>query len=323
VSRGRVVVCFAAVLFAATPLAHAQEDYPSKPVKMIVPYPAGGTADTLPRILGERLREKWGQPIVVENRSGAGGNIGAEAVARAEADGYTLLASPPAPIAVNQSLYKKLAFDPATLVPVTVMAAVPNVLVVHPSVTAKSVQELIAFAKANPRRLNYASQGSGTTSHLTANLFQSMANVELVHVPYKGTAPALTDLLGGQVDLMFDNLGSSLAHIRTGKLRALGVGSVKRVASLPDVPTIAESGLPKFQSVTWFAIMAPPKTPAAIVTRVSTAVSDVLKHPDVIKRFEELSAEPLGGTPAETAAFIQEEVVRWREVIRTAGVTVE
>jgi tripartite-type tricarboxylate transporter receptor subunit TctC len=323
VSRGRVVVCFAAVLLAATPLAHAQEDYPSKPVKMIVPYPAGGTADTLPRILGERLREKWGQPIVVENRSGAGGNIGAEAVARAEADGYTLLASPPAPIAVNQSLYKKLAFDPATLVPVTVMAAVPNVLVVHPSVTAKSVQELIAFAKANPRKLNYASQGSGTTSHLTANLFQSMANVELVHVPYKGTAPALTDLLGGQVDLMFDNLGSSLAHIRTGKLRALGVGSVKRVASLPDVPTIAESGLPKFQSVTWFAIMAPPKTPAAIVTRISTAVSDVLKHPDVIKRFEELSAEPVGGTPAETAAFIQEEVVRWREVIRTAGVTVE
>ena len=290
---------------------------------MIVPFSAGGTADALPRVLGEKLREKWGQPIIVENRPGAGGNIGAEAVARAEADGYTLLASPPGPIAINQSLYKKLAFDPATLVPVTVMAAVPNVLVVHPSVAARSVQELIAFAKANPRQLDYASQGSGTTSHLTASLFQTMANVELVHVPYKGTAPALTDLLGGQVDLMFDNLGSSLAHIRSGKLRALGVGSVKRVASLPDVPTIAESGLPKFQSVTWFAIMAPPKTPAAIVTRVSGAVSDALKQPGVIKRFGELSAEPVGGTPAETAVFIQEEVARWREVIRTAGVTVE
>jgi tripartite-type tricarboxylate transporter receptor subunit TctC len=320
--RGRLA-CLAVALLAVMPLAHAQEDFPSKPVKMIVPFPAGGTADALPRILGEKLRDKWGQPLIVENRPGAGGNIGAEAVARAEADGYTLLASPPGPIAINQSLYKKLAFDPATLVPVTVMAAVPNVLVVHPGVTAKSVQELIAFAKANPRRLNYASQGSGTTSHLTTNLFQSMANVELVHVPYKGTAPALTDLLGGQVDLMFDNLGSSLAHIRSGKLRALGVGTVKRVASLPDVPTIAESGLPKFQSVTWFAIMAPPKTPAATVTRVRTAVSDALKQPDVIQRFAELSAEPVGGTPAETAAFIQEEVARWREVIQTAGVTVE
>jgi tripartite-type tricarboxylate transporter receptor subunit TctC len=320
--RGRLA-CLAVALLAVMPLAHAQEDFPSKPVKMIVPFPAGGTADALPRILGEKLRDKWGQPLIVENRPGAGGNIGAEAVARAEADGYTLLASPPGPIAINQSLYKKLAFDPATLVPVTVMAAVPNVLVVHPGVTAKSVQELIAFAKANPRRLNYASQGSGTTSHLTTNLFQSMANVELVHVPYKGTAPALTDLLGGQVDLMFDNLGSSLAHIRSGKLRALGVGTVKRVASLPDVPTIAESGLHKFQSVTWFAIMAPPKTPAATVTRVRTAVSDALKQPDVIQRFAELSAEPVGGTPAETAAFIQEEVARWREVIQTAGVTVE
>jgi tripartite-type tricarboxylate transporter receptor subunit TctC len=206
VIRSRAV-CFAVALLAAMAPVHAQEDFPSKPIKMIVPFPAGGTADALPRILGEKLRDKWGQPLIVENRPGAGGNIGADAVARAEADGYTLLASPPGPIAINQSLYKKLAFDPASLVPVTVMAAVPNVLVVHPGVTAKSVQELIAFAKANPRRLNYASQGSGTTSHLTTNLFQTMANVELVHVPYKGTAPALTDLLGGQVDLMFDNLG--------------------------------------------------------------------------------------------------------------------
>ena len=229
-----------AAMLAALPQADAQ-DYPSRPVKIIVPFPAGGTADVMPRVIGEWLSRKWGQPVVVENRTGAAGNIGAEAVAKAEPDGYTLLSAPPPPLVINQNLYPKLGFDPSEFVPIVIMGRVPNALVVNPKLPLNSVAEVIAYAKANPGKLTSATQGNGTTSHLTSELFQMMADVKFQHVPYRGSAPALTDLVAGSVDLMFDNLGVSLPLVKGGQLKLLGVATPKRMASLPDVPTIAET----------------------------------------------------------------------------------
>jgi tripartite-type tricarboxylate transporter receptor subunit TctC len=312
------------MLFAAT--AGAQE-WPQKAVRIIVPFPAGGSADLLPRYVGEKLSQQWGQPVIVDNRPGAAGNIGAGAVFQAEPDGYTLLSAPPPPLVINRLLYPKLQYDSTQFVPITVIAAIPNVLLVNPKVTAGSVGELVALVKNNPGKLNYASQGNGTTSHLTAELFKSMAggkegSLNIAHVPYKGTAPALADLLGGQVDLMFDNLGVSLPHVRSGKLKALAVASRKRVASLPGTPTLAES-LPGFEAVAWFGIVGPPKTSAAIAEKVAAGVAEALKHPDVLRRLGEMAAEPMGLSPAETAAFMKQETERWGAVIRSAGVKLE
>src|SRR5947207_2899009 len=267
----------AAVLLATA--VHAQE-WPSKPVRIVEPFPAGGSADLMPRIVAEKLSEKWGQPVIVDNRPGAAGNIGADAVFRADPDGYTLMSSPPPPLAINKLLYPKLTYDPDQFVPITVIGAIPNVLLVHPKVPAASVAELIAYAKANPGKLNYASQGSGTTSHLTAELFKSMAGgLQIAHIPYKGTAPALTDLLAGQVDMMCDNLGVSLPHVRSGKLKALAVASRKRFAGLPNVPALAET-LPGFESSAWFGVVAPPKTPGAIAEKISFSVMEILGIPE-------------------------------------------
>jgi tripartite-type tricarboxylate transporter receptor subunit TctC len=302
--------------------AHAQE-WPSKPVRIIVPFPPGGSADLMPRAVADKLAEKWGQPVIVENRPGAAGNIGADAVFRAEPDGYTLLSSPPPPLVINRFIYSRLSYDAAQFAPITVIGAIPNVLLVHPKTGVSSVAEFIELAKRNPGKLNYASQGSGTTSHLTAELFKTMAGgLSIAHIPYKGTAPALTDLLGGQVDMMCDNLGVSLPHVRSGKLRALAVASKKRFAGLPDVPALAET-LPGFESIAWFGIVAPPRTPAAIADRVSASVQDALRHPDVMKRLNDLSAEPMGLSPADTAAFMRQEVERCGAVVRTAGVKQE
>ncbi len=313
-------VLFAALLsgFPLALPAQAQE-YPSKPVRIVAPFAAGGSADLIPRIVGERLSAMWGQPVIVENRPGAGGNIAAEYVYRAEPDGYTLLSSPPSTLIINQYLYANLSYDQSLWVPVSVMVAVPNVLLVNPKVAAKSVQELIAYAKANPDKLNYASQGSGTTSHLTGEMFKTVAGVRIAHIPYKGSAPALTDLLSGQVEMMFDNLGVSMQHVRSGRLRALAVASQHRVASLPDVPAMSEV-LPGFESVTWFGVVAPPKTPMPIAERISAAVAEALRSPDTRKRLADLSAEPIGNTPAQMAAFMRKDAQRWREVIRSAGV---
>jgi tripartite-type tricarboxylate transporter receptor subunit TctC len=314
---------FALALACALSFAAAAQEWPVKAVRIIVPFPAGGSADLMPRAVAEKLTERWGQPVIVENRPGAAGNIGADAVFRAEPDGYTLLSSPPPPLVINKSLYPKLTYDADQFVPMTVIGAIPNVLLVHPQVPANSVQELIAYAKAHPGKLNYASQGSGTTSHLTAELFKSMAGaLQITHIPYKGTAPALTDLLAGQVDMMCDNLGVSLPHVRAGKLKALAVASKKRFPGLAEVPALAET-LPGFESAAWFGIVAPPKTSAAVAEKVALGVQEALKRPEVRKRLADLSAEPLGYGPAETAAFMRAEVERWSTVIRTAGVKLE
>ncbi len=303
--------------------AAGAQDWPAKPVRIIVPFPAGGSADLMPRIVAEKLAQMWGQPVIVDNRPGAAGNIGADAAYRAEPDGYTLLSSPPPPLVINRLLYPKLSYDAAQFVPITVIGAIPNVLLVNSKVEANSVEELIALAKANPGKLNYASQGGGTTSHLTAELFKSMAGgLQMAHIPYKGTAPALTDLVGGQVDMMCDNLGVSLPHVRSGKLKALAVASRKRFAGLPNVPALAET-LPGFESVAWFGIVAPPRTPLPMAEKVAAAVQEALKLADVQKRLADLSAEPLGYGPGETAAFMRQEVERWSAVIRAAGVRLE
>jgi tripartite-type tricarboxylate transporter receptor subunit TctC len=317
----RTLSLFLGLVLVAT-TASAQE-WPQKTVRIIVPFPAGGSADLLPRVVGEKLSQQWGQPVIVDNRPGAAGNIGATAVYQAEPDGYTLLSAPPPPLVINRLLYPKLAYDSTQFVPMTVIAAIPNVLLVHPKVGVASVAELVSLAKSNPGKLNYASQGSGATSHLTAELFKSMAGgLNIVHVPYKGTAPALADLLGGQVDMMFDNLGVSLPHVKSGKLRALAVASTRRFRSLPDVPALAET-LPGFESVAWFGVVGPPKTSSAIAEKVAAGVAEALRNPDVLRRLSDLSADPLGLSPAETAAFMKQETERWGTVIRPAGVKLE
>jgi len=296
---------------------------PAKPLKLVVPFSAGGTADVLPRILAEKLRPAFPAGVLIENRAGAGGNIGGEHVFRADPDGTTLLASPPGPIAINHHLYSKLAFDPTRWVPVSVIATVPNVLAVRTGLPARSVSEFIAYLKANPGKVSYASQGSGSTSHLTACMFMQLTGTEMVHVPYKGTAPALVDLIGGQVDLFFDNLSSSAQYHQSNRLRILAVADAQRSRALPQVPTFAEAGLPAMNAVTFFTIVAPPGTPAAVVAPLHKALADALGQPDVRQRFEDQGAEPRGWSPEETGRFVQAESERWNKVIQSANVTLE
>lgn len=298
-------------------------DFPSRPIRLVVPFPAGGTADMLPRILADKIRPRFPEGVVVENKPGAGGNIGAEQVAKAEPDGHTLLASPPGPIAINRSLYPKLGYDSALLVPVTVIASVPNVLAVSTKVPVKTVQEFVAYARANPGAVSFASQGNGSTSHLTAMLFQSVTGTRMTHVPYKGTAPALTDLAGGQVDVFFDNLSSSMALHKGGKIRILAVADSKRSPALPGVPSFAEAGLPTMQAVTWFAVAAPPGTPQGVVHQLNTALVDALKLPEVQARFAEQGAEAVGNTPEQMSRFVRDEAARWARIIKDANVTVD
>src|SRR5262245_31678024 len=303
--------------------AEAEEAYPSRLVRIIVPLPAGGTADTLPRISADRLSERWRQAVIIENRAGAGGNIGAEAVAGSPPDGYVLLASPPGPIAINDNLYKKLAFQPSKFEPVIVLGTVPNVLVVKPTFPANTTQELIAHVKANPGKITFASQGNGSTSHLTAMLFPKLTDTQMLHVPYRGTTPALQDIMGNHVDLFFDNLGSSLPLHSAGNVRIVAVGSTSRVPSLPDVPTLQEVGVADFQSITWFAVMAPPGTPAALADTLNKAFAAALHLPGVREQFVKMGVQPAGGTVAETAKFIAEERALWGEVIRATNIKIE
>ena len=323
--NAKAIALAAIALLAVLNTARADDaaNYPAQNIKIIVPFPAGGTADTLPRLVADKLRQKWNQTIIIENRSGAGGNIGAEAVASSAADGYTLLASPPGPIAINQTLYKKLSFKPEDLMPVTLIGTAPNVLDVRPDFPARTVRELIDYARANPDKVSFASQGNGTTSHLTAILFQKLTGTRMVHVPYRGTTPALQDIMGNTVDIFFDNLGSSMSLHVGKKLRILGVCGPERATLLPDVPTVRESGVPDFVSVTWFALMAPKGTPQAIVAKLNAAVTEILKDPDIQAQFAKLGVQPAPMSILETANFIEEERARWGDIITSANVTLD
>ena len=322
VTRRRLIWALPALALFGIPTAQAQ-DYPALTVKIVVPFPAGGTADVMPRIVADWLSRKWGQAVIIEDRAGAGGNVGAEVVAKADPDGYTLLAAPPPPLVINQNLYPHLDFDPLQFVPIAVMGRVPNALVANPDrIKAGTVKDFIAYAKANDGKVTDATQGNGTTSHLTSELFQMMAKVKLQNVPYRGSGPAMNDLVAGSVDCAFDNLGAPLQLIKAGRLKLIAVASPQRLKSLPDVPAIAET-LPGFTSVTWFAIAAPPKTPANVVDKINAGVNEALRDPDVQKRFADLTAEPVGGTPQATAAYFHDEVERWKNVIVTAHVTLD
>jgi tripartite-type tricarboxylate transporter receptor subunit TctC len=310
-------------LSALTAGSARAEDYPDRAVKIIVPFAAGGTADAVPRLVGAWLSRKWGQPVIIENRTGAGGNIGAEVVYRSVPDGYTLLSSPPPPLVINQNLYPNLGFDPAKFEPIIVMAHVPNALFVNPkTITASSVPELVEYLRKNPEKVTAATQGNGTTSHLTAELFQAMAKVKMRSIPYRGSAPALSGLLAGDVDLMFDNLGVSLPLVEAGNLKLLAVASTHRLPSLPDVPTVAET-LPGFQAVAWYAIVAPPGTPKNITDKINADVNEALRQPELQDRLKKLSAETFGGSVEKTTKYMQEEVERWGNVIKAADIKLQ
>jgi tripartite-type tricarboxylate transporter receptor subunit TctC len=300
--------------------AAAQTNWPSQTVKIVVPFPAGGTADAVPRIVAEWLRPIWKQSVVIENRPGAAGNIGTAQVAGAEPDGYTLLAAPPPPIAINHHLYASLSFDPAQMRAVTIMASSPNVVGVSNKLGVRSVKELIELAKAKPGGINVANQGIGSTSHLTAAMFEALAGVRFNQVPYTGTAPALNDLVAGHVDLFFDNLSSSLPQHLSGTIKILAVCSTERAAQLPDVATVSETGLPGFSAIAWYAIMAPRGTPDAIISKVNQDVVSVIQQPDVQKKFLDQAAKPIANSPQEAAAFIASESQLWGDVIKKAGV---
>ena len=300
----------------------AQAAWPQNPIRMVVPNPAGGAADMFPRMVAEPLSARLGQPVIIENKPGAAGNIAAEMLANAEPNGYTLMAAPPPPLSINVSLYPKLNYDPARFTPITVLSAVPNVLMVHPSVPVNTAKEFLSYVQANPGKLSYASQGSGSTAHLTAELFKLKTKTHMVHIPYKGDAPAIADLIAGHVQVMFGNISAGLVHARAGKVKILAVTGPKRLASMPDVPTMQEI-VPGVVAVAWFAVVAPPNTPAPIAHKLSTTLADILRTPDIKRRMAEVYAEPIGNTPEEMAQWMREDTERWRQVIREGKIQVD
>jgi tripartite-type tricarboxylate transporter receptor subunit TctC len=301
--------------------AFAQDAFPTRPVKFLVPYPSGGTNDVVARIVGDKLQAKWGQPVIIENRSGGGGNIGA--VAQAEPDGYTLLVSSTPPLATNQSLYKQLSFKPEEFVPITNLGSVPNLVMARKGLPVNSVSELIAHAKANPGKLVYGSQGAGNTPHLTANMFMTMTGTSMVHVPYRGETLVYNDMLGERVDVFFGNMAGARAFYLDGKLKVLAALDKVRAAAMPDVPTSAEVGLPDLLSGVWYAMVGPPGLRPELRDQIAKATIEVLKMPDVQQRIRTLNVEPDGRSPAETAAFIKDEARRWGEVIRANNIMAE
>jgi len=293
-------------------------------VTIIVPFSAGGTTDILARIVGQGLQTELGQPFVVDNRAGAGGNIGASLAAKAPADGYTLFMGTVGTHAINQALYKKMPFDPVKdFAPISRVATVPNLLVAHPSQPYKTVKELIAYAKANPGKVTFGSPGSGASPHVSGELFKSMTGTDLLHVPYKGSAPAMTDLLGGQISIMFDNMPSAIQHVRSGKLRPIAVTTAKRSPELPDVPTIAEAGVPGYEAMSWFGMFAPAATPKPVLDKLNAALVKVLNQPDVKKKIAEQGGDVVAETPAQFAAFIKAESAKWGKVVKESGATVD
>lgn len=321
--RCRLLIALAAALTAIADVALAQTDYPTRPIRFVVPSGPGSAPDLIPRLLSEALTTRLGQPVVIEHRPGAGGNLGAEFVFKAAADGHTLLSTWSSPLVVNQSLYARINYDPAAFAIVAVTASAPNVLVVHPKLGVASLEALVARAKAHPDAMSYASVGIGGTPHLAMEMLKSSAGIAIRRIPYnRGLAPAIADTLAGQVDMVFGNLADVRTHIASGSLRALGVGSAQRIPELPQVPAIAEH-YPGYLNVAWYAFAAPPKTPATIVRKLSDAVAAILQQPEVAHRMRELGLTPLALSPAETADFIAGETARWGRVIRDAGIRAE
>lgn len=319
VSKTIGVTSFALAAALAIPLAAAQE-YPVKPVRFVIAFSPGGPSDILTRLMGTKLSEALGQTFIFDNRPGAGGNVAGEIVAKAPADGYTLLMGNNSILATNASLYKNMSFDPVKdLAPVALLASQPNILVVHPSVPVKSVKELIAFARARPGQLNYASSGSGAAAHLAAELFKSMAGVRMVHIPYKGASPALVDMLAGQCQVMFATALSVQPYLQSNRLRPLAVSTSKRARIMPELPTVAEAGVPGFEATTWHGVVATGGTPSAVINKLNAEINKILKQPDVNSTLTRQGAEVLGGTPQEFAAYIKIEIPKWSKVVRDSG----
>jgi tripartite-type tricarboxylate transporter receptor subunit TctC len=319
--NARLRLLFAALLLMAVP-AHA-ESWPQKPVRIIVPFPAGGSNDTLCRIVADKLAGEWKQPVIVDNKVGAGGNIGAEIAYHAPGDGYTLLCSPPGPLSINHNLYRTLPYDWSKFVPISVLALSPNVITARKDLPADTAQEFIAWARARPGTVTYASQGNGSTSHLSAQMLATQAGLELVHVPYKGEGPALLDIGAGRVDIFVGTISASLRFERSGQVKYLGLAAKMRSPVAPNVPDAAEIGLPNLLASAWFAIVAPPGTPEPVAQKINRDTAAALTLGDVRARFLDQGAEPVGGSPSGTASFIREEEMRWRGVIKTANVTLE
>jgi tripartite-type tricarboxylate transporter receptor subunit TctC len=321
IRRIRPLLVLVAMAAAALPsLAARAEGYPSKPIRFVVPYPAGGPLDTVARLLGQKVAEGLKQPVIVDDKPGAGGNIGADAVAKSAPDGYTILMGAVATHAINPSLYASMPYDAAKdFAPITQVASTPNVLVVNPSVPAANVREFIAYAKAHPGQLNFGSGSSGSAGHLAGELFKSLAGVDMVHVPYKGAAPAMQDLIGGQIHLMFDNLASSLSQVRAGRIRALAVTTARRSSLAPELPTIAESGLPGFDISTWFGVFAPAGTPPEVIARLHDEFARALAAPEVREKMLNLGAEPVASRPAEFAAYIRSEAAKYALLVKSSG----
>ena len=321
----KLLRCLASTLLVCLPLVAAAQatDFPSKAIRIVVPFPPGGATDAAARLVAVKMSEHWGQPVLVDNRAGAGGNVGSDIVAKAPPDGYTLVMGVTGSHAINTSLYSKMPYDPvADFVAISQVAVVPNVLVVNPSVPAKNLAELVALAKKEPGKLNYASLGNGTAAHLGMELLKSAAHVDITHVPYKGSAPAVSDLLAGQVQMMVDGLPSALPHVKAGKLRAIALTSLHRSPSLPDLPTIAET-YPGFYADAWSGLFAPRGTPQPVVDKLSAEVQRILKLPDVREKFAGLGAEPVGSTQAEFTAHVKKEIDKWAQVVKTSGAKVD
>jgi tripartite-type tricarboxylate transporter receptor subunit TctC len=322
--RFTVLLLVFATLAAGAPVAALGEGYPTKPIRLVVPFPAGGSLDVVARAIGQKLTEAWGQPVVIDNRPGAGGNIGADLVAKSVPDGYTILEGALSTHAVNVSLYSKMPYDPVRdFAPITLVAVTPNVLVLNPSVPANSVKELIAYAKANPGKLSFGSGSNGSAGHLAGELFKTEAGVDMVHVPYKGAAPAMQDLLSGQIQLMFDNLANSMQQVRAGKLKALAVTTEHRSTLVPDLPTLSESGLPGFDISTWWGFFAPAGTPKEIIVKWNTEVARILATPEMKAFFAQQGAEPSPTSPEAFGAMIRREIAKYAKIVKASGAKVD
>ena len=315
---------FAGLIAVCCAQATSAQNFPSKPIRFYTPYPPGGTTDILARIFGAKMYEAWGQPVIVEAKPGAGGNIGADFVAKSPPDGYTILMGASGPLAINASLFSKLPYDPAKdFSPVVLAASVPLVLVIHPSLPVRNVREFITLIKARPGQFNYASAGPGSPQHLTAEMFKFMAKVEMTHIPYKGSGPAIVDLIGGQIPFAFESMIPILPHVKSGKLRGLAVTSATRSPVLPDISTVAESGVPGFESIAWYGVVAPAGTPKDVIAKLNGEMVRIANLPDIKQRLIEMGSSPVAGTPEQFGALIKSEIPKWGKVVKQAHVSLD